>query len=108
MAKDRNPLAYTGRIQSRTDLYGDGFRPISGTATLITGIATVPLRVLKSNSVIVLSKEITNGSTAVGVPFITSSTPGVGFTITAFSAIAVQEVPDVSDISWLVFTPEVD
>ncbi len=108
MVRDRNPLAYTGRIQARTDLYGDDERPISGTATLVLGVATVALTQVKSNSVVVLSTADPNASTALGTPFVVA-TPGVGFTITSLdAALPSTEVGDLSDISWMVFTPEVN
>lgn len=107
MVKDRNPLAYTGRVQARTDMYGETTRTISGTATYVAGVVTVPIKAVKSNSVIILTKGANNASTFIGKPFVTDKTANEGFTITSISPLAATQTADVSDVNWMIFTPEV-
>lgn len=108
MSRFRHPLSYTGRIQATAEQFGESDRVSTGTATLVLGEATIPLKLIRSDSVIILSKGAKNASTATGFLFVESQTAGTGFTIAAreafFAGVAI-DTGDLSDVSWMVFNP---
>lgn len=105
MTRAQSPLSYTGRIPARQDLNGEIERPISGTATLVAGVATVAVRPIREGAVVVLTKGSPNTSASLGFPYLSSQTPGVGFAIEALDETATLETADVSDVSWMIFNP---
>jgi hypothetical protein len=66
----------------------------SGTAALALGTVTVAAPQVTANSVILLTVQSLGGT--LGLPYVSSRTPGTGFTITSLSAL------DTSTVAWVI------
>lgn len=64
----------------------------AGTATLALGTVTVAAPAVTANSVILLTPQ----TLPLGLPYVSSKTPGTGFTITSLSAT------DTATVGWLI------
>jgi hypothetical protein len=65
-----------------------------GTATLALGTVIVAAPAVTASSVILLTVQ--PGSSPLALPYVSSKTPGTGFTITSLSAL------DVSTVAWMI------
>jgi hypothetical protein len=79
----------------------EGANARMGQATLALGTKAVANTSVTANTRVILTRTNKNASTAIGgLEAVTAA--GVGFTITALSAIAVAEVGDLSTVDWVL------
>lgn len=76
-------------------LPSSGAAPLIGIARLTLGTVTVASTAVTAQSAIGLTVQ--PGSTPLSLPFVSSITPGVGFTITSLSAL------DAAFVLWVIF-----
>jgi hypothetical protein len=66
----------------------------AGTAALVLGTKTVAAPLVTANSIIFLTVQ--PGASPLALPYVSSVTPGTGFTITSLS------VTDTATVGWLI------
>lgn len=66
----------------------------AGTATLVLGTVTVAAPLVTANSVIFLTVQ--PGASPLALPYVSSKTPGTGFTITSLN------LTDTATVGWLI------
>jgi hypothetical protein len=66
----------------------------AGSAALVLGTVTVAAPSVTANSVIILTVQ--PGSTPLALPYVSSKTPGTGFTITSLN------LSDTATVGWLI------
>lgn len=80
--------------------------PLSGTATLSSGVATVSTSAVTANSRIFLQRHAAGGTTAGNVYEVTARTAGTSFTITAIIlSTGLTGAADSSTIAWTIVEP---
>jgi hypothetical protein len=66
----------------------------AGTATLVLGVKAVAAAAVTANSIVILTPQ--SGAAPLALPYVSSVTPGVGFTITSLNLL------DTATVGWLI------
>jgi hypothetical protein len=69
----------------------------AGTATLVLGVKAVAAPAVTASSLIFLTVQ--PGATPLALPYVSSKTPGTGFTITSLS------LTDTATVGWWIIEP---